>query len=297
MRVSKYLRNWMSLAGILFRFAVCAAGNSLVFDYGELESAATPLPYRFAEVGGVDGNKPSLVIYLHGGSSTGVDNETQMLEAGIDSIADYLVAKRLRAIFVVPQCPAEKSWGAMTEVLKELVEYFKQRRGVDENRVYLLGGSMGGTGTWSMLSAYPRLFAAAMPVAGNPSRCDVLNVSLTPVITVMGTSDRIMNVETTSDFVDGLRKVGGECMFDIVSGWNHEMTCIRSYSTSRLDWVFAHRLNAAGMGIIDTDNMEIICEQSFSLDGTVSDDAELRGFHIIRTIYRDGTIRIRKSYR
>ncbi|MDY5901375.1 MAG: hypothetical protein SPJ60_00155 [Sodaliphilus sp.] len=33
----------------------------------------------------------ALIIYLHGGSSCGTDNTTQMNEPGIDSIANYLV--------------------------------------------------------------------------------------------------------------------------------------------------------------------------------------------------------------
>lgn len=36
--------------------------------------------------------KPCLALYLHGGSSRGNDNQTQMGEAGIDSISNYLKA-------------------------------------------------------------------------------------------------------------------------------------------------------------------------------------------------------------
>ena len=46
------------------------------------------LPYRKATIPGL-GDKASLVIYLHGGSSKGYDNETQMQEPGINSIAVY----------------------------------------------------------------------------------------------------------------------------------------------------------------------------------------------------------------
>lgn len=58
------------------------------------------------------------------------------------------------------------------EIAKEIME-----DKVDGDRIYILGGSMGGTGTWSMASAYPGLFAAAMPVAGNPSKSIAENVS------------------------------------------------------------------------------------------------------------------------
>ena len=180
------------------------AASNPEFDYGKIESAGIAMPYRFATLNKGGSGKPALVIYLHGGSSKGADNERQMLEAGIDSIANYLTEKEDQVIFLVPQCPADKSWGGpMLGVLKALIEEFKDGK-VNEERIYILGGSMGGTGTWSMVSAYPGLFAAAMPVAGNPSKCIAENVVQTPVFTVMGTADRIMNVETVSDFINEL---------------------------------------------------------------------------------------------
>ena len=46
-----------------------------------------------------------------------------------------------------------------------------------------------------MLSSYPGLFAAAMPVAGKASKCNAENVAATPVLTVMGTADKIMKID------------------------------------------------------------------------------------------------------
>lgn len=79
-------------------------------------------------------------------------------------------------------------------VIKSLIDSYTAKSEVDRQRIYMLGGSMGGTGTWSILSTYPNIFAAAMPAAGNPSRCDASNVATTPVFTVMGTMDKIMSI-------------------------------------------------------------------------------------------------------
>lgn len=208
----------MLLSGILFSMAESMAASNPEFEYGKIESAGISMPYRFATLNkGVSG-KPALVIYLHGGSSKGADNERQMLEVGIDSIANYLTEKEDQVIFLVPQCPADKSWGGpMLGVLKAMIEEYKKDK-IDDDRIYILGGSMGGTGTWSMLSAYPGLFAAAMPVAGNPFKSIAKNVTQTPVFTVMGTADRIMNVETASDFINELNSLGGTTKFDIEEG-------------------------------------------------------------------------------
>ena len=283
-------RIWMPLIGILFCVVDGKSENNLVFEAEKIVSAEIEMPYRVAHTDGV-GN-PSFVIYLHGGSSKGNDNDTQMKEAGIDSIANYLDFKQLNAVYLVPQCPSDKSWGGpMLGVLKALIDSYARSESLDDTDVYIFGGSMGGTGTWSMLSAYPHLFTAAMPVAGNPSKCDVDNVATTPVYTVMGTSDRIMSVETASDFINELNARGAITRFDIEEGWTHEMTCIQSYTTERLDWVFEHSRNYSGIENPVADNKIVKSVQYYSLDGRQLSESPCKGFYIERLIYNDGTVR------
>lgn len=176
MNAGKIFRIWMSLIGILFCVAEGKSENNLVFEAEKIVASGIEMPYRVAHTSGM-GNQV-LVIYLHGGSSKGNDNDTQMKEAGIDSIANYLDFKQLNTIYLVPQCPSDKSWGGpMLGVLKALIDRYVLSESLDNIDIYIFGGSMGGTGTWSMLSAYPRLFTAAMPVAGNPSKCDADDVA------------------------------------------------------------------------------------------------------------------------
>lgn len=279
----------MSLIGILFCVAEGKSENNLVFEADKIVSAGIEMPYRVANTSGI-GNHV-LVIYLHGGSSKGNDNTTQMNEAGIDSIANYLDFKQLNAVYLVPQCPSDKSWGGpMLGVLKALIDRYVRSESLENTDIYIFGGSMGGTGTWSMLSAYPRLFTAAMPVAGNPSKCDADNVATTPVYTVMGTSDRIMSVETASDFIDKLNARGAITRFDIEEGWTHEVTFIQSYTTERLDWVFGHSRNSSGIENPVADDKVVKSVQYFSLDGRQLSESPCNGLYIRRLIYNDGTV-------
>ena len=282
-------RIWMPLIGILCCVVDAKSENNLVFEADKIVSAGIEVPYRVAHTNGM-GNQ-ALVVYLHGGSSKGNDNDTQMKEAGIDSIANYLDFKQLNAVYLVPQCPSDKSWGGpMLGVLKALIDRYVRSESLDDTDIYIFGGSMGGTGTWSMLSAYPRLFTAAMPVAGNPSKCDADNVAKTPVYTVMGTSDRIMSVETASDFIDKLNARGAITRFDIEEGWTHEVTCIQSYTKERLDWVFGHSRNSSGIENPVADDKIVKSVQYFSLDGRQLSESPCKGFYIERLIYNDGTI-------
>lgn len=266
------------------------------FDASNITFGGINMPYRVAHTSGV--GKPSLVIYLHGGTSKGNDNEKQMGEPGIDIIANYINQRQKGAYFLVPQCPSDKSWGGpMLSVLKALIDKYVMEGVVDKNSVYIFGGSMGGTGTWSMLSAYPGMFAAAMPVAGNPSKCDADKVASTPVYTVMGTLDQIMSVETTADFIDELNARNGTTKFDIEEGWTHEMTCTQSYTTQRLDWVFSQSKNPLGIEMPTTEGKDIVSMQYYATDGRSLAEPPSKGLYIMRCVYEDGTVKAVKRIR
>lgn len=266
------------------------------FDASNITFGGINMPYRVAHTSGME--KPSLVIYLHGGTSKGNDNEKQMGEPGIDIIANYINQRQIGAYFLVPQCPSDKSWGGpMLSVLKALIDKYVMEGVVDKNSVYIFGGSMGGTGIWSMLSAYPGMFAAAMPVAGNPSKCDADKVASTPVYTVMGTSDQIMSVETTADFIDELNARNGTTKFDIEEGWTHEMTCTQSYTTQRLDWVFSQSKNPLGIEMPTTEGKDIVSMQYYATDGRSLAEPPSKGLYIMRCVYEDGTVKAVKRIR
>ena len=267
----------LTFVSMFFGIAEGRADSALTFENGKIQFAGIEMPYRVAHVGGT-GN-PSLVVYLHGGSSKGNDNEKPLNEPATDSISRYLESRHMESIVLVPQCPADKSWGGpMLAVLKSLID--KYAEGCTDS--YIFGGSMGGTGTWSMLSAYPGLFTAAMPVAGNPSKCDADHVAQTPVFTVMGTADRIMNVEETSDFVDQLHAHQGIAEFEVEEGWTHEMTCIQSYTTRRLDWVFSHRRNPSSIEKATMGGSERRVVGYYSFDGKALSEPPIKGAYIVR---------------
>ena len=215
------------------------------FSFNEWTYENVTFPYREAMITVNNAQqKSALVIYLHGGPKRGNDNVSQMTEEAIYAISDYLRRSRINAVMIVPQCPDSLTWGVRTnEAVKDLVDKYVREGKTDENRVYLLGGSMGGTGTWLMTSAYPHLFAAVMPVAGNPETADANLVANTPVYTVMGTDDNLMSIPRVCSFVKQLKEVGGEALLDVEKGWSHMKTCTDSYTDERLDWIFRHELS------------------------------------------------------
>lgn len=270
--------------------------SGISFSYEEFKSGNTRLPYRQAVLA-KDDSPSRLIIYLHGGTSRGNDNITQLGEPGVDSIACFMSERGLSSIFIVPQCPADNTWvGRLTEVLNSLIGNIKRNVPSIED-VYILGGSMGGTGTWSMLSLYPELFSAAMPVAGNPSRCNVENVSKTPLLTVMGTGDKIMNIETVKDFLSELDDIGALYRFDIEEDWSHEDVCTQSYTIERLDWVFSYSRQSTQNAISDvTTNQQTLQKSEYITPSGQIVHAPSGGLYIIRRTYSDNSVEVSKVH-
>ena len=243
--VSVLLFRGMS-AVVLFAFASgdCTAATTPreQFAYRSITCNGLTLPYREARiVCGDSTRKAALIVYLHGGLRRGDDNAAQLEEPGVGAIAEYLRERSIPSILLVPQCPCSKQWGEETnDALRVLIDRYVETGEADERCIYLLGGSMGGTGTWSMLDARPTLFAAAMPVAGQPLMTHAAQTAKTPVYAVLGADDDLIPVRPVSDFVERLRTGGAEVMLDVIPDWTHAATCTESYTAERLDWVFGH---------------------------------------------------------
>lgn len=268
----------------------CAFAQNITFSKESFSFGNTTLQYRKADIIGND-DKASLVVYLHGGSSKGSDNEVQLNEPAVGKISSWLYDNKQKAIMVVPQCPKDKSWlGTMLGTVKALLQQFVDRRVVDADNIYIFGGSMGGTGTWNMLSTYPDFFAAAMPVAGNPTGLLPEKVAKTPLLTVMGTDDNIMKISDVESFISKMEKYGASCRFEIEQGWTHENVCKESYTDERLAWVFSHSKEAT-TGISSTEIESVISISWYDLLGNhLSCTPQQKGIYIKCSTLDNGKI-------
>lgn len=253
--------------------------SQTTFNYGTFTSSlGITLPFRQLQVGDAKSGN-SLVVYLHGGTSRGSDNESQLQEPAVDSISSYLYTHHIPALMVVPQCPTGGGWlGGNSRAVKELIDSLVSTGKISRSNIYVFGGSMGGTGTWNLVNSYPGLFAAAMPCAGNPSACDASKVAQTPIYTVMGTADNIMSIPAVDTFTQALTAQGGEYKYDIEEGWTHENTCIMSYTSDRIAWVLGHTKSSTGISrITSAEKGQIV----YDLEGRRLEKLPLRGIVIV----------------
>lgn len=203
------------------------------FTYENGTFAGLNLKYRKAEMG--DSAK-IVVLYLHGGSGQGDDNKSQMKTPAINDLYTYLADNGKNFTLLVPQAPYGQQWmGVAIPALKEMLDKYSDNGKRD---VYILGGSMGGLGTWNMLGAYPGYFKGAMPVAFDTPKGKSDMYLGTRIYSVVGGDDRRRNIRKCKSFFEKLTERGGKGKLDVENSWGHRQTCEWSFTPERLDWLF-----------------------------------------------------------
>jgi len=159
------------------------------------------------------------------------------------------------AVIVAPQCPEDAWWDA--DALMALVDEVRAAHPVDEDRVYITGLSMGGYATWDLLSRFPDVFAAAVPICGggDPRRLwegisssfemdGLLRASHVPVRAFHGQDDRVVPVGESELLVDALEEVGSRASLTIYPGVGHN-SWAKTYANGELyAWLFAQERGA-----------------------------------------------------
>lgn len=137
------------------------------------DSSGNSMDYRLFEPKVEEGKKYPLVLLLHGSGERGSDNAMQLLgnEGGTAWANPELQAKNPSYV-LAPQAKAtdeltmywteEPNYTLMMNILKETIEKYD----IDQDRIYVVGMSNGGIGTWNVIEKNPDLFAAAVPICG-----------------------------------------------------------------------------------------------------------------------------------
>jgi predicted peptidase len=104
----------------------------------------------------------------------------------------------------------------------ELVDDISKQYSIDKKRIYVLGHSMGGFGSWNAIYQKPKLFAAAIPSAGGlPPWKDYTSFKRVPIWAFHGSVDPIVPVELTMDIFDAMKKAGGNMKYTELKDVNH----------------------------------------------------------------------------
>ena len=189
----------------------------------------------------------------------------------------------------------------------------KERFSVDEERVYLVGDSMGGWGTWNVATRHPDLFAAIAPIYGGADYHSqyteetlakltplerfladkhesswamaesLLNV---PILVHHGDVDRSVNVDYSRYGVRLLERWGYNVRYLELPGYGHEEL---SVMTRVIDWFLQHqrvatppRVRLRSAELQNASAYWVHVEQAASPKEFMVVDAEITGPNTIR---------------
>jgi len=95
---------------------------------------------------------------------------------------------------------------------------------VDRQRIYLMGNSMGGEGTWHLAARAPHIWAAVSPAAGaiDPERYPYSALHKLPVLVVHGERDAIVSFDASRKMAENLERHGGNVRFLPVLDGKHD---------------------------------------------------------------------------
>jgi len=102
-----------------------------------------------------------------------------------------------------------------------LVTLCRAAGGMYSTRIYLMGHSMGGYGTWSIAMNHPEIFAALGPISGGGTPAGMVKISHIPEYVVHGDDDRTVPVTQSRNMVEAGKKAGAEIVYVEVPGGSH----------------------------------------------------------------------------
>ncbi|MFN0128292.1 MAG: prolyl oligopeptidase family serine peptidase [Verrucomicrobiales bacterium] len=149
--------------------------------------------------------KYPLVIYLHGKGNDVLSKAALGFANACSKEENY---KERPCLIYAPQCPDENGWQGATGVnlMKTLKDLIKNLP-VDEDRLYVIGYSMGGYGTFALLNDNPRMFAAGIPIAGGAQVGVAKNLRRIPVWIWHGEKDDVVPPDQSRAIAKALERV------------------------------------------------------------------------------------------
>lgn len=244
----------MSLAGL----AAASAQNS--YEARQfVSSEGDSLNYRLLTPPQVEARKKyPLVIFLHGSGERGSDNEKQ-LNHGAQMFLNPANREQYPAYVLFPQCPMTSFWAfgkrpvifnpiehteetpTITRTLKELILEYIGMTSVDPSRVYIMGLSMGGMGTFDMVARYPELFAAAIPICGSADSERLPAAKNVKFRIFHGDADPVVPVECSRRAYRVLKAAGADVEYYEIAGCDHISWTPAFNKPDFMQWLFKQK--------------------------------------------------------
>ena len=222
------------------------------------------LPYRILYPENYDRSKKyPLILFLHGAGERGNDNEKQLTHGSKLFLSDEN-RRKFPAIVIFPQCPDESFWSSVSidrtkkptgfifDYTKqpnaplvssvEVVKKVMSEGSVDATKVYVMGLSMGGMGTFEAVYLYPDMFAAAIPICGGGDGAHYdKRILKTSFWVLHGDQDAAVDVKNSREMVEKLKQLKADVRYTEYPGVNHNSWDNAFAEPDFLSWLFSHQ--------------------------------------------------------
>ncbi|MEO6725636.1 MAG: prolyl oligopeptidase family serine peptidase, partial [Blastocatellia bacterium] len=186
-----------------------------------------------------------LVVALHG-----MGGDENSFFAGYNNGEIKRIAEARGYIIACPKGrgPAAMYMGTAERDVLDVIKEVKREYAIDDSRVYLMGHSMGGYGSWSVAVNNPDLFAAIAPISGGGQPLVIgklKGITNVPWIVVHGDKDPTVSVEESRKMVKAGKDLGIEIKYIEVPGGDHSSIAVPAFKDI-FDWFDAHKRQPAG---------------------------------------------------
>jgi predicted peptidase len=253
-------------AGVLFLFALLLAQTGAAADLTQddinfrketyVNKKGAKMPYRLFVPLGYDSSKSyPLLLWLHGGTGRGDDNIKQITrqnENGTHFWTKSDVQAQFPVFVLAPQCPANDIWAdpeinqpsSALEIALEILTKVESEFAIDPDRVYIGGQSMGGSGVWSLLQAYPNKWAAALVLSAYDNFTNVPAISRVPLWVFQGDADQSVPVDLVRQMMQQLKKAHANLRYTEYHKIDHEVWNRAFAEPNLLPWLIAQKRGA-----------------------------------------------------
>ncbi len=197
-----------------------------------------------------------LVLFLHGRGERGADNRLQLEFVGEVFVRDAH-RKNFPCFIAAPQCPAGSLWveanyrgdtftqpARISRPLRlalEIVGALRKEFKIDPRRIYVTGLSMGGFGTWDLITRHPKKFAAAVPICAGADLRRARAIRELPLWTFHGDKDPVIKPVLTRNMVAALRRAGSLVRYTEYKGVPHDSWKPAYNEPGLFPWLFAQQ--------------------------------------------------------
>jgi predicted peptidase len=151
------------------------------------------------------GKRYPVILFLHGAGTRGKEL-TPLLNNAFFKITEKY--ENFPFICVAPLCQ-KNSWFDHFETLQGFVKEVFTSPYTAPKKLYLIGNSMGGYGTWELSMSMPEYFAAIVPICGGGMYWNAGKLANVPIWAFHGEKDPVVLVEESKKMVNNVNRQGG----------------------------------------------------------------------------------------